>query len=115
MAPEMALGDPVDARTDLYALGCVAYYLLTGSLVFEAENAFQMLAKRLRDEPVPPSKRSPLSVPAELDDLVLRCLAKDPKDRPASAAALGRSLGAITVASWGEEEASEWWKANRPA
>ena len=57
MAPEMALGEPVDGRADIYALGCVAYYLLTGQLVFEAENAFQAIARHLNAEPVPPSMR----------------------------------------------------------
>jgi serine/threonine-protein kinase len=55
MAPEMALGDEVDGRADLYALGCVAYFLLTGQVVFEGDNALQMVAKHLREAPVPPS------------------------------------------------------------
>src|SRR5919109_5270545 len=58
MAPEMALGQPVDGRADIYALGCVAYFLLTGEMVFEASNAFQLIAKHLEEPPVPPSRRT---------------------------------------------------------
>ncbi len=114
MAPEMALGRTVDGRADLYALGCVAYYLLTGQLVFEATTTIQMIAKHLHDEPVPPSRRAELPVPAALDQLVLACLAKKPEDRPASAAALARSLAAIPLEPWSEEQAMEWWRLNRP-
>src|SRR4026209_128654 len=60
MAPEMALGESVDGRADLYALGCVAYYLLPGQLVFQASNTFQSLAKHLQERPVPPSQRTEL-------------------------------------------------------
>ena len=67
MSPEMALGETIDGRADIYALGCVAYYLLTGTLVFEAENVFQLMAKRLRDDPVPPSQRTSLPIPPALD------------------------------------------------
>src|SRR5688572_17235425 len=63
MAPEMSLGEPVDARTDLYALGCVAYYLLTGRLVFEAENVFQVVVKHLQEAPTPPSHCAPQPIP----------------------------------------------------
>jgi serine/threonine-protein kinase len=115
MAPEMAMGDAVDGRADLYALGCVAYYLLTAQVVFEAANPLQMLAKHLREAPVPPSQRAVFPVPPALDRLVLACLAKAPEDRPRSAGELGRSLGAIEGEPWGEELAMQWWIANRPA
>ncbi|HTK40219.1 MAG TPA: serine/threonine-protein kinase [Gemmatimonadales bacterium] len=111
MAPEMALGESVDGRADLYALGCVAYYLLTGQVVFEAETPFQMVARHLRAEPVPPSRRTEAYVPPALEQLVLACLAKLPEDRPQSAAELGRSLAAIEVEPWGQEEAKQWWAA----
>ncbi len=115
MAPEMALGETVDGRADIYALGCVAYFLLTGKLVFEATNALQMIARHLQDEPVPPSERTGMPVPAALERVVLDCLAKEPHDRPSSAAELGRSLAAIAVEPWSEEQALEWWTANPPA
>ncbi len=113
MAPEMALGDEVDGRADLYALGCVAYFLLTGQVVFEGDNAFQMVAKHLRDAPVPPSRRTSLPVPPALEALVLACLAKAPDDRPRSAAELGRALADIQAEPWGEEQASRWWSVTR--
>jgi hypothetical protein len=115
MAPELALGEAVDGRADLYALGCVAYYLLTGQLVFEASSGFQMIAKHIQDTPAPPSQRTELPVAAELDRVVLACLAKQPDDRPQSAAELDRMLAEIDVAPWGEEEATRWWRAHQPA
>ncbi|HEY6948367.1 MAG TPA: serine/threonine-protein kinase [Gemmatimonadales bacterium] len=113
MAPEMALGDEVDGRADLYALGCVAYFLLTGQVVFEGDNALQMVAKHLREAPVPPSRRTSLPVPPALEALVLACLAKAPDDRPRSAAELGRALADIQTEAWGEEQASRWWSGIR--
>src|SRR5262249_37891036 len=110
IAPEMALGQPVDARADIYALGCVAYYLLTGRLVFEGKTAMQMIARHLHDAPVAPSQQSELPVPAALDQLVLSCLAKKPEDRPQSAAALARSLAAIDAGPWDEQLAMRWWQ-----
>jgi eukaryotic-like serine/threonine-protein kinase len=115
IAPEMALGEPVDGRADLYALGCVAYYLLTGRLVFETSTPIQMIARHLHDAPVPPSRRSELPVPAALDALVLACLAKKPDGRPPSAGDLARSLAAIEEGgTWDEEQAARWWQVNQP-
>jgi hypothetical protein len=114
MAPEMALGQSVDGRTDLYALGCVAYFLLTGRLVFEGTDGLQMIVRRLHEDPVPPSTRAELPVPAELDRLVLACLARQPEHRPQSAADLGRALTAIPGPSWSDEQATQWWQTNRP-
>ena len=95
MAPEMAMGEAVDGRADIYALGCVAYWLLTGKRVFEAETALQIVAKHLRSDPVPPSQRVPgLEVPPALERLVMQCLAKRPEDRP-TAASLAEKLEQI--------------------
>jgi serine/threonine-protein kinase len=115
MAPELALGEAFDGRADLYAVGCVAYYLLTGRLVFEGANSVQMIAKQMREEPIPPSKRTELPVPPELERVVLACLAKQAADRPASAAVLSSLLEAVPVERWGEPEAARWWQAHRPA
>ena len=83
MAPEVAMGETVDGRADIYALGCVAYWLLTGKRVFEADTALQMVAKHLRAEPEPPSHRvAGLNIPPALEQLVLQCIAKRPEDRP---------------------------------
>ncbi|HET7240236.1 MAG TPA: serine/threonine-protein kinase [Gemmatimonadales bacterium] len=109
LAPEMARGDPVDGRADIYALGCVAYFLLTGQLVFEAENALQMVARHLSTEPVAPSVRGNVALPPGLDRLILDCLAKRPSERP-DAGALGRALAEIPVEPWTEEDAAAWWR-----
>jgi serine/threonine-protein kinase len=113
MAPEMALGELVDGRADIYALGCVAYYLLTGQLVFEAEKAFQMIAKHLQIAPVPPSQRTDQPMSAQLEDLILKCLAKDARHRPQSARELADALTRVPADTWGEEEATHWWMTRR--
>ncbi|HKG94071.1 MAG TPA: serine/threonine-protein kinase [Gemmatimonadaceae bacterium] len=115
MAPEVSLGDPVDGRADLYAVGCVAHFLLTGRLVFEAENAVRLVVMHLQDEPDPPSRLAPFPVPPALDELVLSCLAKAPDGRPRSAAEVSQALSAVDVEPWGEAEAAAWWRANHPA
>jgi serine/threonine-protein kinase len=114
MAPEMALAETVDARADLYALGCVAYFLLTGRQVFDAATPFQMIARHLNDTPVPPSRRGAFPVHPDLERLVLACLAKGPADRPESAAELGRLLAQVPVPLWTQEEAREWWERRKP-
>jgi serine/threonine-protein kinase len=110
MAPETSLGESIDGRADLYALGCVGYFLLTGKVVFEADGALQMMMKHVRAEPVPPSRRTGNPIPPALEELILMCLAKDPAHRPESAAALGAALAAIQVTPWREEEAAIWWR-----
>jgi len=110
MAPEMALGEAVDARADIYAVGCVGYFLLTGKLVFEAGNAAQLMLKHAVEEPVPPSVRAGIVVPEALERLLLACLAKEPQDRPQDALQLARSLAAIEGIAWSEEEAEQWWR-----
>jgi serine/threonine-protein kinase len=115
MAPEVALGEAVDGRADIYALGCVAYFLLTGQLVFDADTSIQVIARHLQSAPRPPSQRTNNEIPPELEKLVLHCLAKDPKDRPQSAAALAGALAAVDSQRWGEDEAAQWWDANLPA
>jgi serine/threonine protein kinase len=112
MAPEMALGETVDGRSDIYALGCVAYYLLTGELVFDAESNFQMVSRHVHHEPVAPSIRGGVEIPPELDRLVLSCLAKNPDARPATAAELSHALTEIEVEPWSEAQARDWWAQN---
>jgi serine/threonine-protein kinase len=115
MAPEMSLGEQVDARADIYAVGCVAYFLLTGKLVFEADTLVQMIAKHMQAEPVPPSKRAGVDLPRGMDEVVLACLAKRPADRVGSAAELSRWLEAIELAPWDERQAKAWWSQDRAA
>ena len=111
MAPEIALGNrPVDRRADLYALGCVAYWLLTGRTPFEAPTAVAMLVKQVQEDPQPPSHVSELTIPPELDRIVLDCLAKDPDDRPADAEVLYRRLSECPLPDpWDHDRAVEWW------
>jgi eukaryotic-like serine/threonine-protein kinase len=111
MAPELALGEEVDARADIYALGCVAYFLLTGRLVFEADNTMRLMVKHIEEKPVPPSRRAEQPIPASLDDAVLGCLAKDPAARTPSAASLSAALAAAAadVEPWGDADATAWW------
>ena len=115
MAPENALSATVDRRADLYSLGCVAYYLLTGRQVFEGETVMQVFAQHLQDAPTPPSRWAPSTVPPDLEQLVLECLAKKPEDRPASAAELERRLSAVDVESWTDLHARQWWAATKPS
>jgi len=109
MAPEVSLGGLVDHRVDIYALGCVAYYLLTAELVFRGDNAFQVMAKHLQAEPPRPSTRTNHDVPPALDDLVLACLAKEPAARPQSASLVAGALAALPIEPWTEEQAKDWW------
>jgi serine/threonine-protein kinase len=111
MAPEMINdGDAVGPSADVYALGCVAYWLLTGKFVFEAPNATAMLLRHLQSPAPAPSASSPHEIPPALDELILECLAKEPAARPANAVELGRRLGGCAAASaWSEETAQAWW------
>ena len=114
MAPEQALSEAVEGRTDIYALGCVAYWLLTGRLVFEADTPIQMVAHHLRTPPTPPSKLSELGVPALLDQIILQCLAKSPTDRPTTLE-LARMLTQVNGSPpWGEDQAARWWATHAP-
>jgi eukaryotic-like serine/threonine-protein kinase len=113
MSPEMALGETVDARTDIYALGCVAYFLLTGELVFGGEKAVNLIAKHLQAEPVPPSQRTTQTIPPALERLIMKCLAKDPNRRPQSASEMSEALSWVSADAWGENQAKEWWNLNR--
>ena len=117
MAPEVVLGAAeTDHRVDLYALGCVAHWLLTGKLLFEAASAVQMMFHHAHSAPANPSTRSDLPIPARLDDLVMQCLEKDPSRRPASAEAVSRELDAVPLDSpWTAERAERWWATHRPA
>jgi len=116
MAPEAVFGDPApDHRADIYALGCVGYWLLTGGFVFEATTAARMLTQHLEAQPLPPSRRTELEIPPELDAIILDCLAKRPADRPGSTAELSRRLAACPVrGTWTDQRAHEWWDRHLP-
>lgn len=116
MAPEMAVGDgTVDGRADLYALGCVAHWLLTGRRPFERDTAIATIVAHINTPAEPPSAHTELPIPAQLDSLVLTCLAKDPAARPATAEDLLCRLDGIALPTpWTRDRAGEWWRLHLP-
>jgi serine/threonine protein kinase len=112
MAPEQAMGKDLDGRADLYAVGCVACWLLTGSDVFTADNAIELITKHINEAPVPLVERNP-AVPEELALLIEACLAKDSARRPPDARTLSMALEALVLPpgqSWTPRRASTWWQ-----
>jgi serine/threonine-protein kinase len=116
IAPEVVLGRAeTDHRVDLYALGCVGYWLLTGKLVFEGSSVVEVMFHHAHTPPPRPSTRSELPIPAPLEDLIMECLEKDPARRPASAEAVSTRLDAVSLESaWTVERAERWWAMHRP-
>jgi serine/threonine-protein kinase len=114
MAPEIILADGhVDQRADVYALGCVAYFLLTGQLVFEADTPMKMFLEHLQTAPIPPSQRTEMRIPREVDELVLACLEKDPSNRPKDAQDVLRRLNKCRSAeAWDNDAARAWWETH---
>ena len=112
MAPEIALGrSDVDGRADIYSLGCVAYYLLTGTPVFSGETPVATALAHVNEQPVPPSARSEFAIPSALEAVILECLAKDPAGRPHSAIDLEQRLAATVAGdAWTPENAHAWWE-----
>jgi serine/threonine-protein kinase len=117
IAPEVVLGaEPTDHRVDIYSLGCVAYWLVTGKFVFEGPTAVKVMFDHIHTPPPPPSSRSELPIPPELDALILACLEKDPQKRPSSASALQSRLQALSIATpWTNERAESWWSLHAPS
>jgi eukaryotic-like serine/threonine-protein kinase len=111
IAPESVTDpDQVSPASDLYALGAVAYFLVTGKRVFEGKTSVDVCVQHVTATPVPPSQVVDTHLPRGLEELILRCLAKQPKDRPASAAELAALLRAIPPSeNWSEEDANRWW------
>jgi len=113
MSPEQAIGDnEPDARSDIYSLGAVAYFLLTGVPPFEGDKAIKIIFAHAQQKVVPPSHlRS--DIPADIERVVLRCLAKDPADRFESAVALRQSLSdCVAAGGWTHQDAAQWWQTN---
>jgi eukaryotic-like serine/threonine-protein kinase len=115
LSPEaMTTPEAADPRSDLYALGAVGYFLLTGHPVFEGETVFAVLRHHLNTEPTPPSQRTSQTIPPDFEALVLQCLNKRVEDRPASAGALRAALRRCTgLARWTSEDAAAWWRTFR--
>ncbi len=115
MAPEQVVGESVDGRADLYALGCVGYWLVTGDHIFTGRSPMETMLQHVHATPVPPSQRSELAIPPALEETIMACLAKDRADRPQTADALTALLAAVPLARpWTVERAAAWWDAHRP-
>jgi serine/threonine-protein kinase len=113
MSPEVLRGSPsLDGRVDLYGLGGVGYFLLTGQTVFQDGSVAEVCAHHLHTSPEPPSSRLGSQLPDDLEALILRCLAKVPGDRPATAAELRRGLLTCAVSPWTEDQARAWWASH---
>ena len=120
MSPEQAMGEATpDPRSDIYSLGSVAYFMLTGKPPFSATHAMRVILQHLNDEPTPPSQavNRPLNwqIPADLEAVVLKCMQKDPEDRYATVCALDSALAACAQANeWDYRSAHDWWHAHCP-
>ncbi|HEX2449890.1 MAG TPA: serine/threonine-protein kinase [Gemmatimonadales bacterium] len=116
MSPEQAIADEeLDARSDLYSVGCVAYWLLTGTPVFKGRTPVETMMMHVHRQPEALSSRTERPIPPDLEALVLACLAKDATRRPQSADELAARAAAVaTVHEWTPERAQAWWDAHRP-
>jgi serine/threonine-protein kinase len=113
MSPEQASGDDaVDGRSDIYSLGAVLYYMLTGQPPFMSDNPLKVMIAHASQEVVPPRQLNP-ELPAELEEIVLRCLEKDPEHRFQDVSALRRAMNELALSdAWSSELAAEWWNCN---
>jgi len=111
MAPEMIVArGGVDRRADIYALGCVAYWLCTGTMVFETESGVEQIVEHVKTVPTTPSARTELPIPPALEAIVMKCLEKKPGERFESAAAMAGALRVVPLSSpWDTERADAWW------
>jgi eukaryotic-like serine/threonine-protein kinase len=117
MSPEQVVGArAVDARSDIYAVGCLGYWLLTGQLVFAGHTAMETILKHVQAKPEPPSQHVESDIPESFDELILACLEKNPDDRPPTTDAVATRLNAIeTREEWSQERAHQWWDLHHPA
>jgi len=110
IAPEMAKGLPADTRSDIYALGCVAYWLLAGVEVFGARSLPALLVAHASEPPIPPSQRCNREFPLGLETLILDCLTKDPEKRIQSTDEIVERLNTVQLEEpWSQERAESWW------
>ncbi len=113
--PEMAAGaSAADARSDIYALAAVGYWLVTGQLVFSGNTPLEMVLQHVQQQPVPPSQRTENVVPPALERTILAGLSKNPDDRPQSMREFAKMLGAAGAGDWNTEQATEWWRLHEP-
>lgn len=111
MSPEQAMGkEQVDTRADIYSIGGVAYFLLTGQAVFERDTPIQILMAHVY-EPVTPLAEMRPEIPADLEEIILRCLSKNPRDRFPDAESLEQALAECSCADqWDRQQAAAWWR-----
>jgi serine/threonine-protein kinase len=114
MPPERGLGRQADETSDLYSLGCVAFFMLTAEPVFAGDPMTVML-QHIRTAARVPSAVARQRIPEELDRIVLACLEKVPEKRPGSALELWRMLETSPLGHWTPEDAERWWKDHAPA
>ena len=116
MAPEQAVGEAnVDGRADIYSLGCVAYWLLTGSAVFSGRTVLETMMMHVHRSPEPPSSRTAVPITPDLEQIVMACLEKDPERRPRTADELAERLAAARLPDeWTMARARAWWAAHAP-
>jgi len=115
ISPEAAMGARnLDGRADIYGLGCVAYWMLTGQVVFEAPSAMGMLVSHIRETPVRPSQRAGHDIPSDLEELVMLCLAKKPDNRPTALELLDGLHASRLQEAWDDRQARAWWMDNLP-
>ena len=117
LAPEMiASPERVSSATDLYSLGCLGYYLVTGHTVFDGRTLAEVCLHHLHSQPLSPAARTRRRVPESLSRILMACLEKSPERRPASAQAFIELLDAcVDIEEWTNETAREWWKSYDPA
>ncbi len=117
LSPEsITAPDTADGRSDLYALGAVGYFLLTGENVFAGESVVEVCGHHLHTKPLPPSERIETSIPNDLEEVLLQCLEKSPSDRPTDARDFEAKLSRCgSVRDWTRTEAQVWWQAYREA
>jgi len=116
MAPEQVLAvTTIDERADIYALGCVAYWMLSGHTLFDIERPLAMAVAHVKAPPMPLSRRTEMPIPKDLEAVIMQCLEKDPDRRPATAEALATMLLACECGTvWGPGAARDWWNQHRP-
>ncbi len=109
MSPEQATGEPTDARSDIYALGCVAYFLLSGRPPFDETNPMKLIVAHAK-QPVLRLGTIVPGIPTDLESTVMKCLEKDPQDRFQDVETLRSALDECRDAhGWGARQATEWW------
>jgi eukaryotic-like serine/threonine-protein kinase len=114
MSPEQVERRPLDGRSDLYAVGCVGYWLLTGKMLFEGGTPREKMRRHVEEAPPRPSANTEQAVPSAFEALLLQCLAKRPEDRPGNADRLALDLLASVTEVWDPERTRTWWKEHTP-